>query len=193
MKLSLFYAAAILLEFSAAENSGLRNLKENKRPKSAKTKKSKSGTSKKFKQSKNALPEINSLMDRAFPKWEVDSDGNRLETKSCTVDLCEWNPYFVTKRYNGLHPDLGGHPTDIDVGYHFFGGSPFGGQPYAGTPHHCGKCDANDKKAKSCHKVETVDDSGPYGPGHVPPHISLASLTWYVLNIFLMLLDNVVE
>jgi len=177
MKLSLFYAAANLLAFSAAENSGLRNLNA-KGPKAAK--KSKSGTSKRSKQSKNALPEINSLMNRAFPMWEVDSDGKRLETKSCTVDSCEWNPFYVTKRYDGLHPDLGGHPTDIDVGYAFFGGSPFGGQPYAGTPHHCGRCDANNKKAKSCPKVETVDDSGPYGPGHVPPHISLASLTWGV-------------
>ena len=75
MKLSLFYAAANLLAFSAAENSGLRNLNA-KGPKAAK--KSKSGTSKRSKQSKNALPEINSLMNRAFPMWEVDSSGNRI-------------------------------------------------------------------------------------------------------------------
>jgi len=112
--------------------------------------------------------------------WEADSDGKRLETKLCSADSCEWNPFYVTKRYDGLHPDYGGHPTDIDVGYPFFGGSPFGGQPYYGTPHHCGRCDSDSVKAKDCPKIETTNDVGPNGPGHVPPHISLASLTWGV-------------
>ena len=57
------------------------------------------------------LPEISSLIDIAFPMWEVDDQGHRVEQKDCTVDSCEWNPFYITKRYDGLHPDLGGHPT----------------------------------------------------------------------------------
>ena len=57
------------------------------------------------------LPEIGSLIDIAFPMWEVDDQGHRVEKKDCTVDSCEWNPFYITKRYDGLHPDLGGHPT----------------------------------------------------------------------------------
>jgi len=141
--------------------------------------KNKAGKSK-SKANKHKLPEIGGLMDIAFPMWEVDAGGNRMEKKPCTVSSCEWNPYYVTKRYDGAHPDLGGHPTDIDVGYPFYGGSPFGGQPYPGTPHHCKLCDGDDVKAGACPKIETVTDTGPDGPGHVPPHISLAALTWAV-------------
>lgn len=64
---------------------------------------------------KITLPEIGSVIDGAFPMWEIDGDGNRVTKKPCTVDSCEWNPYYITKRYDGLHPDLGGHPTDLDV------------------------------------------------------------------------------
>lgn len=127
-------------------------------------------------------PKIGLLIDKAFPMWNVDKDGNRKKTKPCTVDSCEWNPFYVTKRYDGLHPDFGGHPTDIDVGYPFFGASPFGGQPYSGTPHHCKQCSSDKIKAKDCPKIVTLTDKGPYGPGHVPPHIALASLTWGVKN-----------
>ena len=84
-------------------------------------------------QTPETLPDINDLINIAFPMWEVDENGNRLEVKPCTVNSCEWNPYYITKRYDGLHPDLGGHPTDIDVGYAYFAGSPFAGQPYPGT------------------------------------------------------------
>ena len=126
------------------------------------------------------LPEINDLINIAFPMWEVDENGNRLEVKPCTVNSCEWNPYYITKRYDGLHPDLGGHPTDIDVGYAYFAGSPFAGQPYPGTPHHCPEDAPDDIKAGDCPKIETLTDEGPDGPGHVPPHIALASLTWAV-------------
>lgn len=112
--------------------------------------------------------------------WEVDEEGRRVEKKRCTVDTCEWNPHYITKRYDGLHPDLGGHPTDLDVRYVFFGPSPFAGQPYQGTPHHCNINDSDDIKAGDCPKIKTKTDSGADGPGHVPPHISLASLTWAV-------------
>ena len=130
--------------------------------------------------SKITLPEINDIMNKAFPMWEVDEEGRRVEKKRCTVDTCEWNPHYITKRYDGLHPDLGGHPTDLDVRYVFFGPSPFAGQPYQGTPHHCNINDSDDIKAGDCPKIKTKTDSGADGPGHVPPHISLASLTWAV-------------
>lgn len=123
------------------------------------------------------LPEINSLIDIAFPMWEVDENGNRVETKSCTVDSCEWNPFYVTKRYDGLHPDLGGHPTDNDVKYAFYASSPFEGQPYPGTNHHCPIDAPDDIKAGDCPKIETLSDTDTKGPGHIPPHIGLASLT----------------
>eukprot|EP00579_Thalassiosira_antarctica_P028307 CAMPEP_0202028692 /NCGR_PEP_ID=MMETSP0905-20130828/63581_1 /ASSEMBLY_ACC=CAM_ASM_000554 /TAXON_ID=420261 /ORGANISM="Thalassiosira antarctica, Strain CCMP982" /LENGTH=549 /DNA_ID=CAMNT_0048592407 /DNA_START=13 /DNA_END=1663 /DNA_ORIENTATION=+ len=126
------------------------------------------------------LPEINSLIDIAFPMWEVDENGNRVETKSCMVDSCEWNPFYVTKRYDGLHPDFGGHPTDNDVKYAFYASSPFKGQPYPGTNHHCPIDALDDIKAGDCPKIETLSDNDPKRPGHIPPHISLASLTWGV-------------
>mmetsp|Transcript_19219 Transcript_19219/g.18460 ORF Transcript_19219/g.18460 Transcript_19219/m.18460 type:complete len:374 (-) Transcript_19219:223-1344(-) len=169
--LPLLSMSACLLTSATTESNHVRiaKSKKDKSPKSSKSPKS-------TKISKSGLPEINILMNTAFPMWEIDVNGNRVVTKACTVDSCEWNPFYVTKRYDGLHPDFGGHPTDLDVKYPFFGGSPFGGQPYSGTPHHCKKCDTDDIKAKECPKIVTVTDTGPDGPGHVPPHISLASL-----------------
>ncbi len=128
------------------------------------------------------LPEINDLMNIAFPMWAVNGKGERdmkLATP-CTVDDCQWNPFYVTKRYDGLHPDFGGHPTDNDVKYAFFASSPFAGQPYPGTPHHCPPDAPDNITAGECPKIETTSDFGPEGPGHVPPHIGLASLTWAV-------------
>lgn len=170
MKLSqIILTLTMLLASTSVDVAGSnRNLKKKKNKKNKKH--AKSGGMR--------LPEVGSLIDRAFPMWEIDTDGNRVETKECTVDSCEWNPYYITKRYDGLHPDLGGHPTDLDVKYAFFGSSPFGGQPYSGTPHHCSMNDQDDIKAGACPKISTLTDDGPDGPGHVPPHIGLASLTW---------------
>ena len=69
--------------------------------------------------------------------WEVNDRGERKKARECTVESCEWNPFYVTKRYDGLHPDLGGHPTDNDVRYAVYASSPFDGRPNPGTPHHC--------------------------------------------------------
>ena len=99
-----------------------------------------------------------------------------------SIHSCEWNPFYITKRYDGLDPKFGGHPTDLDVNYAFFGPSPFGGQPYPGTPHHCKLEAGDDIKAGDCPKLETLTDKGPFGPGHVPPHIALAALTWLVVK-----------
>lgn len=128
------------------------------------------------------LPEINDLMNIAFPMWEVNGKGERDMKKAtpCTVDDCQWNPFYVTKRYDGLHPDFGGHPSDNDVKYAFFASSPFAGQPYPGTPHHCPPDALDNITAGECPKIKTTSDFGAEGPGHVPPHIGLASLTWAV-------------
>jgi len=169
-----------------------RALKADKSKKSTRTLKSNkvnkaSKGAKKAKKGAMQVPEVNDLMNIAFPMWEVDEDGVRIgpDTPDCTPTTCEWNPYYLTKRYDGLHPDMGGHPTDLDVGYAFYGASPFNGQAFQGSPHHCSKAmysgaDAVNANPPDCPKLETLDDKGPYGPGHVPPHISLASLTWGV-------------
>jgi hypothetical protein len=124
------------------------------------------------------LPEIFGLIAEVFNFWEVDETGARVEEKPCTVDSCEWNPYYITKHYDGLHPDLGGHPTDIDVRYAFYYGSPFLGQNFPGSPLHCESKAPADTKPVDCPPVTTLDDSGPSGPGFIPPHIGLAALTW---------------
>lgn len=134
----------------------------------------------KLNETASTLPEINDLMNIAFPMWEVNDKGVRKKVTECTVDACEWNPFYVTKRYDGLHPDFGGHPSDNDVKYAFFASSPYAGQPYPGTPHHCPPDAPDNITAGECPKIETTSDYGPEGPGHVPPHIGLASLTWAV-------------
>mmetsp|Transcript_18151 Transcript_18151/g.27540 ORF Transcript_18151/g.27540 Transcript_18151/m.27540 type:complete len:386 (-) Transcript_18151:104-1261(-) len=181
---SSFPAAILGSSLEAQKNKELRGVGERKlksvktpkgmkTPKGVKSLKSPPGTK---------LPEIGSVINNAFPMWEIDEGGNRVNVKECTPNSCEWNPFYVTKRYDGLHPDFGGHPTDFDVKYAFFFASPFGGQPYSGTPHHCSRNAPDDIKAKDCAKIETTTDKGASGPGHVPPHIALASLTWGVEN-----------
>lgn len=139
---------------------------------------------------RDELPEIGYLMDTAFTMWEVDRNGRRKTRKPCRVDSCEWNPFYLTKRYDGLHPDYGGHPTDIDVGYAFYYASPFGGQPGGGSPHHCKESDDPvSTQIQKCPKIVTLDDNGPSGPGHIPPHIALASLTWAVRDCLVSVED----
>lgn len=116
------------------------------------------------------LPEIRSLLERAFPVWNVDDAGQRIEGGG------DWNPLYYTKKHDGLDPSLGGYPTDIDVGYPFYYPAPFFGQPGAGTPHHCPENAPVDIKIQTCPKVETDSDHGPNGPGHIPPPITLAAV-----------------
>lgn len=123
------------------------------------------------------MPEIGELMAIAFPYWEVDESGEPVNEPQDGDRL--WNPYYLTKRYDGMEMKYGGHPTDIDVKYPFYFGSPFLGQPGAGSPHHCPEDSATDIAVQTCPKVESMNDNGAYGPGHVPPHIALAALTWY--------------
>ena len=44
--------------------------------------------------------------------------------------------------------------------------------------------DGGKNNCAMCGKIVTMDDDGPNGPGHVPPHIGLASLTRYVWFVF---------
>jgi len=179
MKLSLAYFY-IIVNVSSYSTYGA-STKADKTYKESKGNKATKG-GKTYKKAKHDLPEIGSLINTAFPMWDVDSEGARIDNPPmpCTIETCKWNPFYVTKRYDGLHPKYGGHPTDIDVKYAFYGGSPFGGQPYQGTPHHCADCDSDDIKISACPKIETRTDDGPNGAGHVPPHIALASLSWTV-------------
>jgi hypothetical protein len=58
----------------------------------------------------------------------------------------------------------------------FYSPAPFFGQPGAGSPHHCPEDAPEDIKIQSCPVVETDNDYGPNGPGHVPPPMTLAAL-----------------
>jgi len=140
----------------------------------------KSSSKSKSKPNKRKLPEIFGLIAQVFNFWDVDDDGNRLETKPCTVSSCEWNPYYLTKRYDGDHPDFGGHPTDLDVQYAFYKGSPFLGQAFAGSPLHCNINAGPEVQPPDCPKIKTLEDNGPNGAGFIPPHIALAALTWAI-------------
>lgn len=127
------------------------------------------------------LPSISELIELAYPTWCIDANENRLYD----VDRCadgsvngKWNPIYLTKQYSGADPSLGGYPTPLDINYAFEYASPYLGQPCAGSPHHCPEdFDGSTKNCKQCPKVETRVDNGPYGPGHVPPHITLAAVT----------------
>jgi hypothetical protein len=131
------------------------------------------------------LPFIGDLISNAFPTWCIDEDERRVYD----IDTCEdggtrssingrFTPLYFSKQFSGMDPALGGYPTDIDIQYAFYYAAPFLGQACAGTPHHCTEdFDGGEENCGSCPKVKTDDDSGPNGPGHIPPHIALAALT----------------
>ena len=68
------------------------------------------------------LPEITEVMELAFPTWNVDKKGKRVEGGG------KWNPNYLTKRWNGLDPALGGYPTPIDTRYPFEFAAAFKGE-----------------------------------------------------------------
>eukprot|EP00957_Ditylum_brightwellii_P195936 14928554-Ditylum_brightwellii.AAC.1 len=43
------------------------------------------------------LPSDEDLVGTAFPFGGMDGNGKCKERKPCTVDNCEWNPYYLTK------------------------------------------------------------------------------------------------
>ncbi|OEU13585.1 hypothetical protein FRACYDRAFT_241924 [Fragilariopsis cylindrus CCMP1102] len=115
-----------------------------------------------------ALPDISDVMELAFPTWNVDENNVRIDGGG------KWNPYYLTKRWNGLDPDLGGYPTPIDTRYPFEYAADFQGQPGAGSPHHCAVDYDPNSPIQACPKLITDNDDGEYGIGHTPPHIGLA-------------------
>ncbi len=135
----------------------------------------------------NELPPIADLIERAYPTWCIDESENRVYD----IPVCDdgtpngrWSPLYFTKQHSGADPALGGYPSNIDIVYPFEFAAPFLGQACAGSPHMCGEdFDGTSINCKKCPKVKTMDDNGPYGPGHVPPHISLAALSWYAIGL----------
>jgi len=129
--------------------------------------------------SAETLPPIKDLIELAFPTWCIDENEVRLPD----LDVCAdgtpnglFSPLYFTKQYSGADPALGGYPTNIDIHYAFEFAAPYFGQACAGSPHMCPEnFDGSATNCKQCPKLKTEDDNGPYGPGHVPPHISLAA------------------
>jgi len=127
------------------------------------------------------LPYIGDLIEQAYPTWCIDENENRLTD----AETCEdgspngrWSPLYFTKQYSGADPKLGGYPSNIDIIYPFEFAAPYLGQACAGSPHMCNDVfKGSSTNCKKCPKLNTMDDNGPYGPGHVPPHISLAALS----------------
>jgi len=126
------------------------------------------------------LPAIEGLIELAYPTWCIDAD----ETRIYDTDKCEdgspngkFTPLYLTKQFSGADPKLGGYPTNIDINYAFEYAAPYFGQACAGSPHHCNELfDGTAENCHACPKLNTDDDNGPYGPGHVPPHISYAAV-----------------
>lgn len=129
----------------------------------------------------NELPFIGDLIERAYPTWCIDENENRLydvETCDDGTPNGRFSPLYFTKQYSGGDPALGGYPTNIDINYAFEFAAPFLGQACAGSPHMCSEdFDGSAFNCKKCPKLITDNDNGPYGPGHIPPHISLAAVS----------------
>lgn len=126
-----------------------------------------------------ALPPISDLIERAYPTWCIDESETRLtdlETCADGTPNGKFTPIYLTKQHSGGDPALGGYPTNIDIQYAFEYAAPYMGQACAGSPHMCDEVfDGSTTNCKQCPKLKTDDDSGPYGPGHTPPHIAYAA------------------
>ena len=125
------------------------------------------------------LPHISDLIEDAYPTWCIDADENRITDVATCVDGTtngNWSPLYFTKQHSGADPALGGYPSNIDINYAYEFAAPYYGQACAGSPHHCSEdFDGSAESCKICPKLTTTDDHGPYGPGHLPPHIALAA------------------
>jgi len=126
------------------------------------------------------FPPISDLIERAYPTWCIDGDEHRLEDAAICDDGTpngRFTPLYFTKEHSGGDPALGGYPTNIDIHYAFEYAAPYLGQACAGSPHMCDEdFDGSKTNCKKCPKLNTQIDNGPYGPGHVPPHIALAAV-----------------
>jgi len=127
----------------------------------------------------NQLPPISDLIELAYPTWCIDETETRLTDLETCADGSpngQWSPLYLTKQHSGADPALGGYPGNIDIQYVFEYAAPFHGQACAGTPHMCSETfDGSANNCKQCPKLTTDNDSGQYGPGHIPPHIALAA------------------
>ena len=127
------------------------------------------------------LPDISTLIERAYPTWCIDENEKRLADPITCEDGSpngRFSPIYLTKQFSGADPAQRGYPTPLDIQYAFEYASPYLGQPCAGSPHHCPEdFDGSNKMCKTCPTMVTENDHGPNGPGHVPPHISLAAVT----------------
>lgn len=122
------------------------------------------------------LPEIGEIMEMAFPCAQDDEKMGKQDDD----DEVKWQCNYLSKRYNGMDPALGGYPSPLDTRYPFEGVAPWMGQPGAGMPHHCPEDSDPLLNAKTCPKLVTDSDNGIYGAGHIPPHIALRAVseTW---------------
>jgi hypothetical protein len=129
----------------------------------------------------NVLPPISDLIERAYPTWCIDENENQLTDVQTCADGTpngRFSPLYFTKQYSGADPALGGYLTNIDINYAFEFAAPYFGQACAGSPHMCPEdFNGSTTNCKKCPKLKTTTDNGPYGPGHVPPHISLAAVS----------------
>lgn len=127
------------------------------------------------------LPDISTLIETAYPTWCINENEQRLTAPTTCADGTpngRFSPIYLTKQFSGADPALRGYPTPLDIQYVFEYASPYLGQPCAGSPHHCPEdFDGSNEMCKSCPTMVTENDHGPNGPGHVPPHISLAAVT----------------
>jgi hypothetical protein len=51
--------------------------------------------------SSKPLPDIQTLIDTAFPPWNIDANENRVAGGG------KWNPIYLTKKFNGLEASKG--------------------------------------------------------------------------------------
>jgi len=129
------------------------------------------------------------INDLAFPNWCLKGgDGADAEDRvSCndaakgeangTINRRLFNPIYLTKKYSGAAQIMGGHPTNTDIQYVYEFAGPFLGQAGGGTADQCPQdFDGTRNNFKQCGKLNTINDDGPYGPGHVPPHIAVAAI-----------------
>jgi hypothetical protein len=116
------------------------------------------------------LPDIFDIIGLAFPTYEVDENGSKVEGSDG-----RWTPLYYTKKWNGLDHPLA-YPSPIDTRYPFESAAPFLGQPGAGSPHHCPEDSPVDQKVQECPKVTTTSDDGLFGAGHIPALIALRSI-----------------
>lgn len=136
-------------------------------------------------------PDWKTILDIAFPPWDMPSDGCPTYDKVGGALLSgsfpepvakKFNPCYYTKAFAGLDPIKGGYPTPIDTHYPYEFAAPFFGQPGDGSTHHC-KIDApSSTPIQSCPKVnkpcangnkDCVEMTDEYGIGHIPPFVTL--------------------